>query len=120
MKLVPKEIIACPEDEKFLAYVFFKDDSRYISLARYTDQDTDDGVIYVEREDQAYSTENGIIKCTLTMENLIIEFAPAAAKDLGGLPFVKIDLKDETLDFDLLKKTLNRIFRGRNEFQHKR
>ncbi len=106
------EVKAEPEDEEALSYLWFGALERrhYLSLSRFNSPD-ETGPIEIERDDQKWRHEGGIVSCRLSMTLMEINLSEEAALALGGVNAFEIGLVLDAAMFARVKQTLTNLFR---------
>jgi hypothetical protein len=115
--MLATEIRSSTDDDN-LAHVWFANpgerSSQYVTLCRELDDHTSDSV-YVERDDQKWSSHGGIDKAMLTRHSLVLSFSEDSSNSLGA-SWLDIQFEIEDESFGQLKDALTAIFEGHSGF----
>ncbi|HEX7314763.1 MAG TPA: Imm10 family immunity protein [Pyrinomonadaceae bacterium] len=89
----------------------------YWLFGRSKDPEEDDGLVYVERDDQSWSTDGGVEQCRLGRDSLKLCFEESAAAELksGREVVIQFDLDDAR--FAALKAAFDSMFQGHQDYE---
>ena len=109
----PVEVAASAGDDENIASIWFADREsqkvRYVALSR----DLFNSSLYVERDDQKWSSYDGITAVELQGGQLAIQLDSAGADRLGGVKLIRVDCRgfnEETLE--RMEHALRAMFAG--------
>jgi hypothetical protein len=109
----PAEVVALDNDDENTASIWFADrkshEVRYVALSKNLPH----GSFHTERDDQKWSSRDGVTSVALQDGRLSIQYDGAAARRLGGVELIRIDcqgMNEETLE--RIEQALRAMFVG--------
>ena len=112
-----KEFEFATQEGDYLSSIYFCNstiDHFYVALCRDHDSENDDYQIYIESDNQIWSTFDGVAGCWVSNEEFILKFDEAAALKLGGIANIKVLLNLSQEQRDDFYSALQAIFHGKS------